>query len=1078
MLRIIPSSSASAASAYYSEGLKREDYYSKDQLVPSRWHGRAAEMLGLSGEVTPEQFAALAQNKNPFTGQRVTPRQGAEADRIPGWDFNFHAPKSLSVLQGLMGDEKFVEVFRKSVAETMADIEKMIATRVRLDGRQADRVTGNFAWAEFVHFTARPVGGVPDPHLHVHAYVFNATWDALEERWKAAKIHDIKVDAPFFQALFHSRLAKSIADLGYSIRRTRTAWEIVGVEKSVIDEFSKRKLEVEETAEKLGITDAKKKAELGAKTRKGKRSGLTPLDLKKAWQSRLNESEKASLATAYKEKPQPLKSLSISAADALDFAERKLFEKDSVVRHAQLLTEALRFGVGQTTMREIQREINQRGHIQRNVQGDDLVTTIPIVVEEAELIQRVREGLGKMAPILPGRLRISRDFLSAEQKAAVRHILKSNDQVIALRGKAGAGKTTLLQEVREQIESCGKRLFAFAPSAEASRGVLRDEKFEGANTVAHFLANKELQKRCRGQVILIDEAATLGIRDFAKIRDIAGDSTKILVVGDTGQHAPVARGNPLWLLENYAGMPVATVRHIHRQEKDGYRKTVEAFADGDLKTGFARLESLNAIREIPNPETRYAKLAADYQQCILETGKAPLVVSPTHAESRDVTAAIRQNLVADGKIGPEKPFLQYRQLQWEEVEKQKPENYATGMAVKFHQNVPGIKRGSILPVLEIDADQNIWLRGSANNRVPLDLKHADRFRVFEIDQIGVSKGDLVKITENGTSANGRRMNNGSVHTVKTLGKDGSITLSNGLKLNGDFGHIAHGYCHTSHSSQGKTVGTVFIAQSASSFLASSREGFYVSVSRGKQDLRIFTDDRVALQKAVGNSSRRLSALEFTGLGEELFLNGGLSGTEWTKRIAAEKGHRQQKTSSQVEKLAAQRKLDPQQKVTSFTAYVEVRRANVTADGKSRSKGHPHSLETKGKGKKGITVPKRVEISGNLANDRKLGKTIKTNQARVAKKGSSLKESRVKHFGKGIKSMKAHLNEVVGRTRGEKPAKKKSADRPIQLGNLKTTLGKLNSPKIQKAQVEQKATQKPPAPKPKPPTPPPPTMRKR
>ena len=60
-------------------------------------------------------------------------------------------------------------------------------------------------WAEFVHFTARPVNGIPDPHLHAHCYTFNTTWDEVEKKWKAGRFRDLKADAPYFEAAFHAR---------------------------------------------------------------------------------------------------------------------------------------------------------------------------------------------------------------------------------------------------------------------------------------------------------------------------------------------------------------------------------------------------------------------------------------------------------------------------------------------------------------------------------------------------------------------------------------------------------------------------------------------------------------------------------------------------------------------------------------------------------------------------------------------------------------------------------------------------------------------------------------------------------
>ena len=61
MLRVIAHKSAAAARQYYAEGLKREDYYSQGQEIVAKWYGKAAARLGVSGGVTPEQFAALVE---------------------------------------------------------------------------------------------------------------------------------------------------------------------------------------------------------------------------------------------------------------------------------------------------------------------------------------------------------------------------------------------------------------------------------------------------------------------------------------------------------------------------------------------------------------------------------------------------------------------------------------------------------------------------------------------------------------------------------------------------------------------------------------------------------------------------------------------------------------------------------------------------------------------------------------------------------------------------------------------------------------------------------------------------------
>ena len=212
MLRIITSASVGQAKKYYSEGLTREGYYAQGQEMAGAWGGRGAARLGLKGTVDKEAFARLCENLHPATGEKLTPRH--KENRRVGYDFNFNAPKSVSLAYDWSGDERILSAFRRAEKETMEEMERAVATRVRAGGQDADRLTGNLAWAEFIHFTARPVEGVPDPHLHAHCFAFNATFDEVEQRWKAGQFGEIKADGAYYQATFHARLGQLPARAG------------------------------------------------------------------------------------------------------------------------------------------------------------------------------------------------------------------------------------------------------------------------------------------------------------------------------------------------------------------------------------------------------------------------------------------------------------------------------------------------------------------------------------------------------------------------------------------------------------------------------------------------------------------------------------------------------------------------------------------------------------------------------------------------------------------------------------------------------------------------------------------------
>ena len=229
------------------------DYYSEGQEIVGSWGGKGASRLGLEGTVDKFSFERLCDNLDPRTGEPLTVRTRTE--RTVGYDFTFSVPKSVSLLYAMSGDQDILDAFRAAVDETMREIEAEMKTRVRMGGKDEDRVTGNMVWAEFIHTTSRPVDGLPDPQLHAHVFVFNTTWDEEERRWKAGQFRELKRDAPYFQAAFRVRLANRLQDLGFGVERKRDDFEIAGIPADVLRRFSRRTALIEKVAEEKGITD-------------------------------------------------------------------------------------------------------------------------------------------------------------------------------------------------------------------------------------------------------------------------------------------------------------------------------------------------------------------------------------------------------------------------------------------------------------------------------------------------------------------------------------------------------------------------------------------------------------------------------------------------------------------------------------------------------------------------------------------------------------------------------------------------------------------------------------------------------
>jgi conjugative relaxase-like TrwC/TraI family protein len=851
MLRVTQQSSPAAAKGYYTTA----DYYTEGKELVGEWGGKGAALLGLRGTVGKGSFEALCDNRHPGTQVPLTAR--TKQDRTVGYDFTWSVPKSVSVLYALTGDEGLLAAFRSAVDETMRDVEAEMKTRVRRGGRSEDRETGNAVWASFYHFTGRPVDGLPDPQMHAHCFVFNSTFDVTEGRWKAGQFRDLKRDAPYWQAAFRARLANRLHEQGYGITRTRDDFELTGVPDAVIDRFSQRTAKIERVAAEKGITDPDRKAELGAKTREKKDHTLSWSELRERWEKRLTDDERDALALVHarENRSDPPKSL---AARAVEHAFLHCFETRSVVSEKELLGEALRYGLGEVTIRDVRTEFARQKPLVREIDGRRMVTTRDVLAEEKELIRFVRNGRGKFRPLTGFDREVSRSWLTDEQKRAVLHLWRSPDRVMVIRGAAGVGKTTLLQEAVEGMEAGGTPVLVLAPSAEASRGVLREEGFKAADTVARFLVDARMRERARGGVLLLDEASLVGARSLVQVfRNAEKLGARVILVGDSSQHSAVERGDALRLIERDGGIPVVAVSDIHRQ-KGEYKAAIRALADGNILDGFEQLDRLGWVKE-RNGEERYGELATDYVRAVSERKmggerKTALVISPTHAEGRRVTEAIREKLREAGALGEERTFAAWTPGRLSEAERADARNYRAGDMLQFHKHAPGHASGSRLVVSEELAP-------------PTDF--AERFQVFHPTSLALAAGDRVRVTTGGQTRDGHRLNTGALFTVAGFTEAGDIRLTNGWVVANDWGHLAHGYVLTSPASQGKTVDRVLIAESTTSLPAASRQQFYVSASRARESVTVYTDDKAALKDAVRRENVRPTATDLMKRGRRL-----------------------------------------------------------------------------------------------------------------------------------------------------------------------------------------------------------------
>lgn len=843
------------------------DYHIEDDRTYAFVAGKGAERLGMR-EFDFEQFKRMMHGLHPTENRKLTVGQQRENTRS-GYELTMDGPKDLGVLVGPGGDGRVFGVLEMSVRETLDEIQKDAKCRVRVGKADHDRDTGNLVYFGVLHTTSRETNGKVDTQPHIHVLIPNATFDAVEGKWKALQLQSwatngAKLDRAYYNAFFNARLAWHMRRLGYETEPTKDSFRVAGLSQDIRDEFSQRTKVIEETAKRLGITSAKVKSGLGAKTREKKKPGQTWASLVEHWRSRLT-GEQLGLVEATVDSAKGPLPVQHQHPEHVQFALDHLLERKAAVPERAVATEALRHGIGHVTPEGVAAEIAGRDLVRGEVKGIRHVSTREVEAEELRIVAFAKEGRGKFerlgagagnrTPLLrptlesvplpdpaqgypPGKdpatprafgqavsvqgesrnppLRVkaaanTTDLatLSPSQQAAIRHVWNSRDRLMLIRGAAGTGKTTL---TRVALDGVNVPWVILAPSVDASRGVLREDGFKDADTLAAFFGSKDMQEKVRNGLIWLDEASLAGSKDIARLVQLADQlNARIVLSGDPRQHRSVVRGDVLNQLER-EGIPVAVVSEVQRQ-KDKYREAAELMGAGKVLEGYRLLDKQGWIKK--------SSVVEEYFR-LVDGKKDVLVVAPTHKEGESLTLAIREGLKKRGKLsGEEQTFTSLRNLgftgaQLEEAKVHPPE----GAKVK-------------------------------------------RYGVFAPEEIKLAKGDVIRATAGIKDKKGHRIDNGAVLTVTGF-KDGiQVKTKTGAvrTLDADIGHIAHAYVRTTFAVQGRGEPNVLVAMPKATFGAVNEAAAYVAATRGKQTVAVFTDSKKELFDAIQRTDERILATD-------------------------------------------------------------------------------------------------------------------------------------------------------------------------------------------------------------------------
>ncbi|MBG5970466.1 MobF family relaxase [Proteus vulgaris] len=532
--------SASQAGHYF----EKDDYY-VDGLSPSEWVGSGAEALGLSGDVQRETFKSLLEGQLP-DGQRVGTIRDGEWKHQPGTDVTFSAPKSVSILAEIAGDQRLLSAHDKAVHAALRYIEQeyiVTRNRNRTENRVEYEKTGSMAAATFKHTTSRAL----DPQLHTHCVLMNITQRG-DGQWRSTENKPLFVDQKHLGLVYRQYLAEEVRSLGYSLDHAKDGtWEITGLDKDVVHEFSKRSEAIGDALEARGKTrDTATAAEKEAATldTRDRKVQAERGELLERWHAEISSEKLTELKEVIALSRKNIPSLERQseailarvqlANEAVMWATEHLGERDTSWAHHDLVKVASRYAGSRVLLSDVTNAIDaaiRSGQlIEKSVRTFDKVSKQEIDVRgytskaaiaiEDEVIKE--EYLGRdRVQALCSREQAAAAISNAEEKAnelgyewnadqrkATEGILLSENRIVGVQGLAGTAKTnSVLSTVAEKARVMGYEVRGLTPTNSAAQSLS-----EGANipssTIQSFLGQNRNEwveeKRLIAQVERID----------------------------------------------------------------------------------------------------------------------------------------------------------------------------------------------------------------------------------------------------------------------------------------------------------------------------------------------------------------------------------------------------------------------------------------------------------------------------------------------------------------------------------------------------------------------------------------------
>jgi len=230
------------------------------------------------------------------------------------------------------------------------------------------------------------------------------------------------------------------------------------------------------------------------------------------------------------------------------------------------------------------------------------------------------------------------------------------------------------------------------------------------------------------------------------------------------------------------------------------------------------------------------------------------VICPRHEEARKVAAIVRQQLKAEGAIGAEDHAVNVlRRLELGREECRDLLHYAPGRVIGFHtRTAGGFRPGEKWTVRETNCETVTLERDGKARQFKPSAK--GRWDVLAPSTMQVSVGDQVRVTA-GFREGKYVFKNNDIAELREI-TDTELVLHDGRRMRRDGARIDQGVCITSYASQCRTVDQVVLLPDGA-----DAKGWYVSLSRAREAMHVYTRNKLELHQSVMQPGERKSVWE-------------------------------------------------------------------------------------------------------------------------------------------------------------------------------------------------------------------------